>query len=149
MGLLQSIVHGNKLYNKTRQSFYCLLLASVFVTLFTLLGAEGYISDTKAKILIVTLGFFTTAVVAYIAYSNPIVRWQLLRKAQMQLISTIFIFRTRAGEYASKMADGDVLDQEADECLKYHLHDIKQSVLIAGDLKNTNFSQFTPRPPPL
>ena len=70
-----------------------------------LLTASSSFGDAVAFVLAVVSSFCAS----YIAYMNPVQRWQELKSASLQLRSEIFRFRTRVGVYDYKVKTKDVL----------------------------------------
>jgi len=120
----------------SKRTYYMLLCSAIFITICAVL--ETQLPYFPADYIIVAFSFLTTILVAYVSFTNPTVRWQQFRKAQSNMESEIWMFRTRAGIYHSEMSD-EVYDQAADEKFALAIKEIKDSVEASGDIKNTSF----------
>lgn len=89
---------------------------------------------------IIIVGFTTTALLGYVAFINPSVRWHQLRIAALSMESHIFMFRCRAGIYRPQ--DGDISDEIIDKLFHDHISAIKQGVLDGADIQNTDFYAY-------
>lgn len=120
---------GSSYKSITKVTYHLLLILGMFVTVFSIM-------DTPLSAMaIIVISFISSAIVAYITFMNPALRWQQLRIAALSIESNVWMFRTRSGPYR---ADNDS-DEEAEKLLGEFLRDLKQSVLEGADLKSTSF----------
>jgi hypothetical protein len=115
-----------------KTSYKIVLLLGILVTVLSVLNSQGY----NFKNEIVLLGFITTAVLGYVSFMNPSVRWQQLRVAALTLESQIYLFRCRAGQY--RIYDSSKEDA-VDRAFRDTVCQIKQVVLDGADVQNTDF----------
>jgi hypothetical protein len=126
-----------KLYKKVSNITYILLLSlGIATTFFSILGAEGY--DTQIEVI--CFGFASTVLIGFIAFTNPALRWQQLRTAHLSIVSEIFKFRCRIGEYRF---DTQISEEVIDQKLYESIRDIKQGLLDSTDLNKTAFFYFS------
>jgi len=122
----------------TKVSYFLTIAAGILFVYFSLASSElGY----PSRIPIIILSFATTALVSYITYTNPAVKWQELRVAALTLESNVWTFRARAGPYSLNMNEQSSGRDEV--TLIKNLEDIKASVLEGADVKSTTFYSQT------
>jgi hypothetical protein len=115
-------------------AYVTLLVIAILITAASVAELNQIPFDSRQPILI--MSFVSTAVVAYISFANPAVRWQQLRMAALGIESNIWLFRTRAGIY--RESSNDSADKPA-VLLNENILEIKQIVLDGADIKSTAF----------
>ncbi len=122
-------------YKKVSKFAYVtLLVIAILITAASVAELNQIPFDSRRPILI--MSFVSTAVVAYVSYANPAVRWQQLRMAALGIESNVWLFRTRAGIY--RETSNDSADKPA-ALLNENIQEIKQIVLDGADVKSTAF----------
>ena len=118
----------------SKYAYITLLAIATFITVASVVESNQIPFSSRQPILI--MSFISTAVVAYISYTNPAIRWQQLRMAALSIESNIWLFRTGAGVY--RESSYDYMDKSI-AVLNENIQEIKQIVLEGADIKSTAF----------
>ncbi len=118
----------------SKYAYITLLVIATLITVASVVDSNQIPFDSRQPILI--LSFISTAVVGYISYTNPAIRWQQLRMAALSIESNIWLFRTGAGVY--RESSNDYMDRSI-VLLNENIQEIKQIVLEGADIKSTAF----------
>ena len=118
-------------------TYIAMLLTGIAITVMSQIAS---IMVLDLRFVIIALSFLGSILAAYVAYTNPIVKWQQLRVAALSMESNIWMFRTRAGPYRTT---GEDFDQSSEQLLGDVLRHIKTSVLESADVKSTSFFSHT------
>ena len=117
----------------TKLTYTILLAIGIAVTGLSLCDT---ILMFHSRSVIMALSFFGTAVVGYVTFTNPAMKWQQLRMAALAIESNLWFYRTRAGAYRTL---GEGFEDSAEKILKEVIQDIKTVVLEGADVKSTSF----------
>ena len=117
----------------SKLTYVSILLTGIAITVFSQIES---ILSFDSHFIIIALSFFASSLAAYVAYMNPIVKWQQLRVAALTIESNIWMFRTRAGPYRTT---GEEFDQSSEQLLADALRHIKAGVLEGADVKSSSF----------
>ena len=116
-------------------AYSIMLFCGILITIFATVATIGSTQNYNSSLPVIVLSFINTAVAAYLNFMNPVLRWQSLRVAALNLESSIWLFRTRAGPFRSDDAD----DKKAEKLLAETLKNIKADILEGADVKSTAF----------
>lgn len=116
-------------------AYSLMLFCGILITIFSIIATSGSVQNFKSSEPVIILSFVNTALAAYISFMNPVLRWQSLRVAALNLESNIWLFRTRAGPFRSDDAD----DKKAEKLLAETVKNIKADILEGADVKSTAF----------
>jgi len=136
-------------------SFGLLLLLSICVTLISVLSSQANVADAEAAAapnrtspplaavpdglfghIALGLSLLTSFSVSYIAFLNPVQRWQQLRSAALMLESEIWAFRCRVGAYRQQGSRGS---EKVCEALRTAVDSTCANVLSSAGVASTNF----------
>ena len=128
---------ADKYKQNSKVAYVAMLLTGIAITVLSQINSIlGY----DARYIIIALSFFGSCLAGFVAYSNPIVKWQQLRVAALTIESNIWMFRTRAGAYRTT---GEEFDVSSEQLLADSLRAIKAGVLEGADIKSTSFFSRT------
>ena len=124
---------ADKYKQNSKAAYVAMLLTGIAITVLSQINSIlGY----DARYIIIALSFFGSCLAGFVAYTNPIVKWQQLRVAALTIESNIWMFRTRAGAYRTT---GEEFDLSSEQLLADSLRAIKAGVLEGADIKSTSF----------
>jgi hypothetical protein len=126
-------IMADKYKQTSKVAYVAMLFTGIAITVLSQINSIlGY----DSRYIIIALSFFGTCLAGFVAYTNPIVKWQQLRVAALTIESNIWMFRTRAGAYRTT---GEEFDLSSEQLLAESLRAIKAGVLEGADIKSTSF----------
>jgi hypothetical protein len=129
-------------YKWTAKVCYILMLVLalfiVAIGITTTAGAKTpiMIPRTLGNYLILSLSMMNAVIASLTTYTNPAVRWQILRSSGLSLESEIWQFRTRTGKYR---ASREASSRDAEKTFHTAIKEIENITLQSGDLRRTMF----------